>query len=330
MMPPRLHRCWRPHMLLEIRTGIDALTGWPHRISVRWVSTAEAHRPTIAILVGKVRIGRVLFSGSLAALGLLSLGSGDFALNWQPVPATVPWREELARASGLLLLATGIAALMERTAAASTFILTLNVSIWLLALQLPRVVVRPTVVALWLGFAETLMMVAAGSILTVSVMSGQRRRTVLPARDKVVRVARLFFAVALPMVGLSHFVYVNETTALVPVWLPNRPAFAYMTGVAHIAAGTSLIVSIVPRLAAMLEAAMISSFTLLVWVPRVAGDPVSRSQWTALLASALLTGAAWVVAGSFSEGSGSNSQHRLMTLRCDWRAVAHQVRRVAK
>jgi hypothetical protein len=43
---------------------------------------------------------------------------------------------------------------------------------------------------------------------------------------------------------------------------------------------------------------MISSFTLLVWVPRVAAAPGSRAPWTALLASSALTGAAWAV-GAF-------------------------------
>jgi hypothetical protein len=53
-----------------------------------------------------------------------------------------------------------------------------------------------------------------------------------------------------------------------------------------------------PRLTATLEAAMITSFTL-VWVLRVAIGAGSRALWTALFASTLLTGAAWAVAESF-------------------------------
>src|SRR5260370_449537 len=46
-----------------------------------------------------------------------------------------------------------------------------------------------------------------------------------------------------------------------------------------------LLVAILPRLAATLEALMISSFTLLVWVPLVAAAPTRRFPWTALLRS---------------------------------------------
>src|SRR5262245_56356582 len=48
-------------------------------------------------------LGRALFAGSLAGLGVLSLLSGDFALNWQPVPPWFPFREYVARVSGLVL-----------------------------------------------------------------------------------------------------------------------------------------------------------------------------------------------------------------------------------
>ena len=53
-------------------------------------------------------VGHILFGCGLAGLGFLSLVSGDFALNWQPVPAWVPWHENLAYASGLVLLSGGI------------------------------------------------------------------------------------------------------------------------------------------------------------------------------------------------------------------------------
>jgi hypothetical protein len=47
--------------------------------------------------------GHLIYATAFAGLGVLSLTSGDFAMNWQPVPAWVPWREPLAYASMLSL-----------------------------------------------------------------------------------------------------------------------------------------------------------------------------------------------------------------------------------
>ena len=49
-------------------------------------------------------LGHVLFAVGLAGLGSLSLLFDDFALAWQPVPLSIPFRATLAYASGALLL----------------------------------------------------------------------------------------------------------------------------------------------------------------------------------------------------------------------------------
>lgn len=245
-----------------------------------------------------VGLGHVLFAASFAGLGVLSLMSGDFALDWQPVPASVPWRTHLAHASGFILLTSGIGMFFERTARNSACILVANVAIWLFLLQLPRVIAHPTNPAAWLGFAETLVMVVGGWIILDSVNG--------PGKVAGIRIAQRLFAAALPLIGLSHFVYVEITTALVPAWLPNRVAFAYFTGAAHVAAGFAVLIGFIPRVAAALEACMIASFTLLVWVPRVAASPASRMPWTALLVSSALAAAAWAVAQSIERNNKSD------------------------
>ena len=246
--------------------------------------------------------GHVLFAGGLAGLGILSLISGDFALNWQPVPASVPWREHLAHASGLVLCAGGLGMLLKRTATLSALVLTMYALVWLVLLRVPHVVMNPTTEIVWLGFAENLALLAGGWILLVSLATPEHGPHVKRvAGDRSVRIARVLYAVALPLIGLSHFVYVQGTAALVPAWLPNRVALAYLTGAGQIVAGVGLLVAILPRAAATLEALLLSSFTLLVWVPRVLADPATRFPWTALFVSAAITGAAWAVAESFHD-----------------------------
>jgi uncharacterized membrane protein len=103
----------------------------------------------------------------------------------------------------------------------------------------------------------------------------------LARAQNMVRFVRFTDDQALIPVGLSHLVY-PDVVALVPVWLPFRLFWLYATGIGHIAAGVVLIVSVPPRLAAVMEAAMMSSFVLLV-----------------LCISTAFPGAAWSTARSY-------------------------------
>jgi hypothetical protein len=94
--------------------------------------------------------------------------------------------------------------------------------------------------------------------------------------------------------------YVKETAALVPAWLPYRVGWAYLTGAGQIACGLGVLLSILPRMAAFTEAAMLSLFTLLVWVPAIVAAPKARLPWTAFFISWAIAAAAWVVASNMA------------------------------
>ena len=247
-----------------------------------------------------LKLDRVFFALGLIGLGVLSLVYGDFALQWQPVPAWVPGREYLAYASGAVMIATGAGLLSRRTAVVSSGVLLVYLSLWLLLLKLPPVVMAPLLEFNWLGFGEIAVIVAAGLVLFAEDR-GQPGSSNLKfaTGESGIRIARFLFAFALIPIGLSHFVYAPQTLGFVPAWLPFRPAWAYLGGAGHIAAGLGVLFGVLPRLAATLEAAMIGVFTVLVWVPLVVKTP-SQLNWTGLLVSWTIGAAAWVVAGSLA------------------------------
>jgi uncharacterized membrane protein len=117
------------------------------------------------------------------------------------------------------------------------------------------------------------------------------------------RIARFLFAVSCLELGLSHFVYAEGTASMVPAWLPDRLGFAYLTGAGHFAAGVAILFAIFPRLAATMEAIMISLFVLLVHLPGVASEPASRLKWTMLFVATALAGSAWAIARSLRDAS---------------------------
>jgi uncharacterized membrane protein YphA (DoxX/SURF4 family) len=96
---------------------------------------------------------------------------------------------------------------------------------------------------------------------------------------------------------------------MVPTWLPGRRALAYLTGLGHLTAGLAIIVGILPRLAATLEAIMMSLFGLLVWVPSFFAQPRPKwatppeHQWSELVVTLVLAASAWIVAISFANRS---------------------------
>jgi uncharacterized membrane protein len=245
-------------------------------------------------------LGRILLGVSCALLGGLSIGVQGFAHLWPLLPKWMPWHDALAMLSAAILLASGIALLVPRAARISALVLAGLLLLRLLLLKLPAVAAHPLIVGEWEDFSENLALVAGG--WTIFAMWPRQGG----ARPGDVRIGQILFALALPAFGLSHFFYMNLTAPLIPSWLPYHVGLGYFTGAAHIAAGVGILAGIVfsvslARLAATLEAVMVSLFTLIVWVPMIAAAPTTLSNWSEICLSAAISGAAWAVAESFRE-----------------------------
>ena len=237
------------------------------------------------------KLSRAFFALGLIGLGVLSLTYADFALQWQPVPQSVPAREPLAYASGAILVLAAAGLLWKRTALVAAGVLFVYTLLWLVLLKLPSIAVAPLIEANWMGSAEIVVIVAACWAAVASLSYAA------PGPWK--RVAQLAFGLSLIPLGISHFVYSTQTIAFVPSWLPNRAAWAYASGAGHIAAGLGVLLGVVPRLAARLEAAMIGVFTVLVWGPAAVLTP-TRLQWTGFFVSWTIAAAAWIVGESIT------------------------------
>jgi uncharacterized membrane protein len=216
----------------------------------------------------------------MIGFGILTVSTGDFVAPWEAVPAWVPARTILAYACGGVMVVTGVGLLIARTAPVAARILAGYLVLWLLLLKTPSVFIAPQSEVNWLGWGEIAIMVAGAMAVDARLNGGPGRR-----------IARYLFGIALPPIGLSHFVYMKETSGMVPGWLPYHSGLVGLTGASHIAAGLGVLFGVYPRLAAILEASMITIFTLLVWVP---GLPHT---WTPVLISLAIGNGAWAVAG---------------------------------
>jgi uncharacterized membrane protein len=236
-----------------------------------------------------------LFAFGLIGMGILALVYGDFALVWQPVAQWFPGRTVLAYGSGVLMFLGGIGLLFSRTAAWSARILFPYLIIWAL-LKVPALIVAPQIEGVWLGFGELTLLLSGGWILFATVAEiPQDSALSFAAGEKGIRIARYLFAVSVIPIGLGHLFYVKETADLVPAWLPFRTGWAWITGLGQIASGLGVLFSILPQVAVIAEACMISLFTLLVWGPKIVTAPSSRFSSTAFFISWVIAAAAWLV-----------------------------------
>jgi len=237
-----------------------------------------------------------LFAVGMIGLGILALVYGDFAMVWQPVAPWIPGRTVLAYGSGVIMLLGGVGLLLEATAAWSARILFPYLIVWLL-LKVPALIAAPQMEAVWLGFGELAVLMAGGWVLFATVARPPEGSPLaFGTSESGIHLARMLFAVSLLPIGLSHLVYVKQTAELVPAWLPYRVGWAYVTGAGQIACGLGVLFSVLPRVAARAEAAMISLFTLLVWGPAILAAPKTRLPWTAFFISWAIASAAWVIA----------------------------------
>lgn len=236
-------------------------------------------------------LGYRVYGLGAVALGLVGLAFGDFASVWQPVPAGLPGRTAMAYAVAALFLAAGLAVNWRGTVKAGAALLTILFTLCAVLLHLPRIVGHPGVFVTWSGAAEQLALVAAGLMLLAG--TGRGRSAGLS------RIGQTLFGICLLVFGAAHFVYLTETAAMVPKYLPpGQRAWAAATGIAHIAAGLAILSGILARAAAVLVTAMFAAFSLLVHIPAQIADPRSHLMWAANAVNLALVGAAWVVADS--------------------------------
>jgi len=233
----------------------------------------------------KVRQVATIVAGILLIyLGILNIVWRDSLLSWQPTPDGASWKTPFAYLSAVILIVSGIGILLPQWRARGAMLGAAWVGLWALLLHLPRVVTIHDTAAL-LGLGE-----ASANALGVATLTGYFDAS---QRAKLLRMA---FGLCLVIFGASHFVYADFTAQMVPAWLPQRLSLAYLTGAIHALTGACLLAGIRVRLAAAIEAMMMSSFVLLVHIPGVASAPHDRMQLTMLGMAGLLTTAAWLVA----------------------------------
>jgi uncharacterized membrane protein len=235
-----------------------------------------------------------VFAASAVVLGLVGVVWGDFAAVWQPVPAELPGRTPFAYFTALVFIASGVGLLRRRSAGASALVLAVLYLLFAI-LWLPRVAAHPGSLGLWNGVFEQLALAAAAFTYFASTAGAGENA------ERLQRMARVLFGVCLLSFGATHFYALKETANMVPKWIPPSARFwAAATGVFHIAAGVAILSHKHSVLAARLFTAMLITFGILVWAPRLFSNVHVHQVWAGNAVNFTSIGAAWLMADAIA------------------------------
>jgi len=111
---------------------------------------------------------------------------------------------------------------------------------------------------------------SAGAVFLVAgFLNFQRELRVATGLDKLIALASVFVAAPLATFGAEHLVAGRSLAELVPAWIPARLFWAYLVGIALIAAALSLTAKKNVRLSVPLLAAMFFVFVFTIHIPNV-------------------------------------------------------------
>jgi uncharacterized membrane protein YphA (DoxX/SURF4 family) len=221
-------------------------------------------------------------------LGVVGIYFHEFAMQWQPVPAGIGMRTQLAYLAGAVLAGGGALLLVPRLERAGALLLTIFIGLWMLVLNLPPAIASASHIGAWNSPAEI-------GFMTSGALALFANGVVANSRPLMLRVARYLAGTCAIVFGIAHFNYIDFTASMVPEWIPAKAFWAGATGAGHLAAGLALVSGFKARLAAGCEAAMMGSFVVLLHLPRVIAAPDQHVEWIMLAVSTMLTGAALLV-----------------------------------
>jgi len=246
-----------------------------------------------------VQPGRLLFAAALIALGITGLVNGDFALVWQLVPPHLPGRTVLAYVCAAFELLFGIGLLFRHMLARTSLLLFPYMLLWVVLLEIPKVMRSPLDVGSWGGIGEIGTMLA-GAWCLFAGHAGPTRAIGFAAGTSGIRAARWLLVFTLPILGAEVIVAALDAgDHVMQPWLrvlPHPAAWAILSGAGSIAACLGILLGIWPRLAATLEAVMVAVIGLVYWGPAL---HTGRTATTAFIITFLVAAGTWVVADSY-------------------------------
>ena len=240
-------------------------------------------------------LGRLFFTISIVAFGVLQLVMGGFVRLVPPLPTWFPSPGLWARLIGLILVVLGLAFVTGRRARWAAAVLGALILLDFLFLHLPRALASPLVGFLWTNPAKALAML--GGVVVLAGSLPEEESGIARFFGKLMPLGPLFLGGFMILGGIQHFVYADFVDKLVPAWIPGTRFWVCFTGVALIAGGLGLLLPKTRRLAGTMSGLMIFLWVVLLHIPRALADLHDIGEASGVFEALALSGVAFMLAG---------------------------------
>ena len=122
--------------------------------------------------------------------------------------------------------------------------------------------------------------------------------------DKIISKGQQIFGIAIAAYGVEGFICAHQGLSVGGVpWFPASAFWAYVIGVALVAAGISITVNVQARLTSALLGILFLIYVLLSELPQVIGMPKSVGIRTVFFEALAMCASAWTLAATLRVGS---------------------------
>ena len=236
-------------------------------------------------------LGRHVYGLGAIAYGVIAFSWHDL-YNWYQLPVleNILHGKILAFIAGVILILGGMTIQWKKTMRQGALILG-AISLLFSLLWLTLVIEEPLNFAGWGNFFEHFSLVAGALIIYASTSSSNLKHAA-----RVARLGYIFFGISVISFALYQLFYLSYTASLVPKWVPPGQMFwAITTTIAFALAAFAILSGRSALLASRLLTIMLFLFGLMVFTPGSFVDPYNLSNWTEIVSTLSIMGAAWIV-----------------------------------
>ncbi|HJZ71561.1 MAG TPA: hypothetical protein VKE51_07445 [Vicinamibacterales bacterium] len=213
-----------------------------------------------------VASSNLCFAIPLAVFGALHLFGPQIVIGL--VPRYMPWRWFWVYFVGCALIAASLSIATKIAVRWSGLLFGIMMFLFVAMIHLPGALARPYDRIIWTVVFREMSFGGGGWILAGNAMDGWEGQ----GRTALITVGRLVVAIAVVLFGVEHFLHATGLPGVplqkqTPTWIPGRVLIDYVTGVALLIAGTSILVSRKTRVVAAWLGSWILLLVLAIYGP---------------------------------------------------------------
>lgn len=241
-------------------------------------------------------VGKVFFALAILCIGIVHLVTHNFPTGLLPVPLNVPLRLVLVYVSGIGLIVSALLILSNKFTCAGAWIAFAIWLIFLLVLHLPLLISTYKKADDWTPFFEDAMLLC-GAMLLIDAS-----RPAKSTNYTFTVIARYFFAMAMIVFAVLHYIFAGFIATLITSWIPSKLFWAYFVGAAFLGVAASIIINKWVRVSTIALSIMFLLWFFILHLPRVLTHLHTEPEWTSMFIVLASSGEALLIAGSTSKG----------------------------